>query len=118
MTRADNPTGAELAQAIVRRAAELGMTVHHFGKPLTDNPGAWVRELAKAKRPLSHTIERVRALLAGQPMPPPRPYQMAQTVISEAEAMRSPIPDPVDRDPCFLCGTRADIGCRHQAPGR
>ena len=24
-----------------------------------------------------------------------------------------PIPEPIDRDPCFMCGTRHDIGCEH-----
>lgn len=23
-------------------------------------------------------------------------------------------PEPVVRDPCFLCGTRADFGCKHR----
>jgi len=26
----------------------------------------------------------------------------------------NPPPPPVRRDPCFLCGTRGDVGCQHQ----
>lgn len=26
----------------------------------------------------------------------------------------NPAPPPVYRDPCIMCGTRGDIGCRHQ----
>jgi hypothetical protein len=33
---------------------------------------------------------------------------------ARAEA-RSPLPSVIDRTPCFRCGIRADIGCRHQA---
>jgi hypothetical protein len=24
------------------------------------------------------------------------------------------VPERVDRDPCFLCGCRGDVGCRHR----
>ena len=35
--------------------------------------------------------------------------------ISAKEDRQPPRPegDPVDRDPCFMCGVRADIGCKH-----
>ena len=37
--------------------------------------------------------------------------------IAATEAREPPRPDlePVDRDPCFMCGIRADIGCKHRA---
>ena len=28
--------------------------------------------------------------------------------------IREEAPAPVDREPCFKCGVRADVGCRHQ----
>jgi hypothetical protein len=38
-------------------------------------------------------------------------YPRAKALLAEKEAMLARV---VRRDPCFKCGVRADIGCRHQ----
>lgn len=39
------------------------------------------------------------------------PYPQAQKRMEEREAVLARV---VNRDPCFKCGVRADIGCKHQ----
>ena len=33
---------------------------------------------------------------------------------AERDAARGALPSRIDRDPCFYCGVRADVGCRHR----
>lgn len=113
-------TGAELVAAIRRRAHQLGLSVGKFAAPLSPNTTAWLRQTERAESPKPHTIERVRALLEGRPVPgaPPNNFQKSPRGVPQNLTERGPAladcPPRVERDPCFLCGTRADIGCRHQ----
>lgn len=116
-------TGAELTAAIRARAAELGPPVARFAAPLSPDPDKWLYQTARAMAPKPHTIARVQALLAGAPVPPPPPNNFQKCARRADPVLRVRVgpaitswPDPVTRDPCFRCGTRADIGCRHQAP--
>lgn len=116
----DPPTGRELADAIHAAARAAGMTPNAFIKPLrSSDPTKWLRQLAEAKTPKPHTVDRVHALLAGEPVPPPpaNNFQLYPHRPAVARVMPTPekLPDPVDREPCFFCGIRADIGCRHNA---
>ncbi len=39
-----------------------------------------------------------------------------QSRIDRSIEGRQPVPERIiDRDPCFLCGIRADLGCKHRA---
>lgn len=113
-------TGGELVRAIRRRAYERGMTVSAFAAELSPNVMTWLRQTENAAAPKPHTIERVKALLEGRPVPP-APANNFQKSPRSAPTMR-PEPGPaldncpprVDRDPCTWCGTRADVGCSHQ----
>ncbi|MDZ7894190.1 MAG: hypothetical protein U5M50_04030 [Sphingobium sp.] len=37
-------------------------------------------------------------------------------IVSAGAVGRDPVPEsaPVDRDPCFRCGVRGDLGCKHR----
>jgi hypothetical protein len=122
------PSGAELAQAVRNRAAQLRQPVRQFAAALSSDPLTWLDQVAIAQRPKAHTVARIEALLAGQPVPPapPNNFQRQRVLtqrpfavtIADRDMVRSePLPPIVERDPCFLCGIRADIGCRHQKPG-
>lgn len=115
-----SPTGAELAAAVRARAAEIGVPVQGFIAPLSSNPSTYLNQLAQAEKPKPHTVARIRALLAGEKVPPKRTY----TVQSSAGRMpvhmadRTKI-DPAtlqhsDRHACPFCGVRSDVGCSHQ----
>lgn len=117
-------TGASLTNAIRRRARELGEPLHRFAAPLSNNVETWLHQLEQAQRPKPHTIARVQALLAGEPVPPPPTNSLQNRAQLRAGprvvpvAGRNPdpadVPSPIHREPCFRCGIRADIGCKHQ----
>lgn len=66
---ASTPTGAQLIVAIEAEARRRNLTVARFIEPLTPHPQNWLKQLAIAKRPKPLTVERVRALLEGAPIP-------------------------------------------------
>lgn len=102
----ENPSGAECVAAIDRAAAARGVTTLNLVRHLSTQPNGWLRQIGGARRPSAETLERIRALLAGEAIPP-RPRHGPPVLHL---APRAP---PVTRDPCFFCGTRADLGCRH-----
>lgn len=106
-------TGAQLLAALEQRASELSVPLKDFVRPLNTNPREFIMVMRRSKEPIGLTFDRVEALLNGQPIPPAQRKPRALTQPVEREP-GGPIPDPVDRDPCFLCGTRADIGCQHR----
>lgn len=107
-------SGAEVAMAIRRAATERGQSLYEFARPLSPHPGSWVNQLEKQDLPRPHTIDRVRALLEGRPVPPPPPNnfhlgpgtggrtpQRAQTPAQPARVRRrQPRPLLQMRDPC------------------
>jgi hypothetical protein len=111
-------TGAEIVTAIRRRADELGIPVGDFAAPLSPNIYTWLRQTEQAATPKAHTLARVAALLAGQEVPPPPPNnfqkgsRQPQRHRATAEPRYDAVPEPLTRDPCFRCGTRADLGCQ------
>lgn len=106
-------TGAELARRLRLRAASLGISVNTFCAPLGGT--GFVSQLQRAAAPKPHTVARIEAFLAGSPLPPRRGYQRLHENGRAFDYSRpADPPPPVDRDPCFQCGTRADIGCKHR----
>ena len=107
-------------RAIRRRAYELGMSVSAFAEPLSPNAMTWLRQTEKADSPKPHTIERVQALLDGREVPPPpvnnfqASPRASATTMPECGPKLDHCPPRVARNPCFYCGTRADLGCRHR----
>lgn len=111
-------SGMEVVSAIEAAAAQRGVDIVTFIRPITGNRGAqaWLGEVRRAHRPKAATIERIRELLAGKVPAAPRPY-VRQAGAGRAETPITPLSEPVDRDPCFRCGVRRDIGCRHSRGG-
>jgi hypothetical protein len=121
-------TGAEIKAAIEREAHRKGVSAMQFAAPLSRWPDKWLHQLGGAQRPKPATIVRVKALLAGEQVPPApannfwkhgsdptRRAARADTLhrVSAGPAAGA-LPPPVDRDPCFRCGTRGDLGCSHR----
>lgn len=68
---AEAPTGADLFRLLEAEADRRGLTVNRFIRPLAINPGPYLANLRKAKRPKPETVARVRALIAGEDVPEP-----------------------------------------------
>lgn len=79
------PTGADLVAAIRARSAETGIAVSRLVLQLSPYPNKWLTQTECAATPKPHTIERVRALLAGEPVPPP-PTNNFQAPVASAAA--------------------------------
>lgn len=116
--RAGVTTGPDLVARIRAAAAHRSLPVEDFLRPLIGNKGgvSWLKELGRAHYPLARTITRVRDLVEGRPITPVRTYQRQPSAGSAGKAtpIDGPAPAPFDRDPCFKCGVRGDIGCRHR----
>lgn len=63
-------TGLDLYDELARAARAAGVGVSRFIRPLSSNPDTWLSQLKVAQNPTSRTIERVRALIEGRPIPP------------------------------------------------
>lgn len=109
--------GEILTLAIAQAAGKAGVPITKFARPLSPNLRQWIKQLRFARNPKPATVARIEALIAGQPVPPPpannfqaSPRKPATVIV---RTNRDPIPTsaPVDRDPCFRCGVRGDIGC-------
>ena len=105
-------TGKQLASALQAHAEQQGTTVNRLA------PDLRVVEIARAARPKAVTIERVRAILRGEPLPSRRSYQFQLERRASEGNPQGEVPEPIDRDPCAMCGTRGDIGCQHQRADR
>lgn len=112
----DEPTGAELVEAIRAAAAAEGVPLLDFVRRMVKAPTSYLLQLAEAERPTPRTVSRVRALIAGAEIPRARRYDVSMA----PEVRVSPVPPtlPVDRDPCFRCGVRGDLGCAHRPASR
>jgi len=116
---ANDVSGPEIIEALDRMAVARNVTAFTLAAQLSRHPSTWLANVSAAKRPTRATIDRVRALLEGRPVPPPpannfRPGP-ARRPTGLANAPLPPLPaivEPPSREPCFMCGVRGDIGCR------
>lgn len=109
------------AATLVRHAAHRrGITVNALLRPLTANAGKYLAQIERAERPTPRTLQRLAAIIDGRDDPGPRVYER---IHGPGAGRIVPVDLPksglfaVDRDPCFRCGTRGDLGCRHRPPG-
>lgn len=117
-------TGAQLHALLERSARQHGLPLRRFARPLSPGQiGTWLSQLREAKRPRPHTVQRVMALVEGRTPAPPPPEscgRLERPPVRRMNTAAAPAPDdaptPIERDPCFKCGTRADIGCKHRRP--
>ena len=112
-------TGADIIAALEAEAERSGVSTFSLANQLSRYPHKWLKEVARAQKPTANTIARVTALLGGSDLPPThnsgrrRTFQrVVRQTIREPELPTGLT--PVDRDPCFRCGVRADIGCMHR----
>lgn len=130
-TLEDLATGEACVAALRAAARARGISVGSFIRPLTHNPGKWLYQLERAAVPMRGTRARIRALIADEPIPPPlrrkpvsvqAPPQMApahivRSIAADLDADRARQAERLLAEqsrPCFRCGVRADVGCRHR----
>ena len=79
------------------------------------NAGALNRKLLDATREQAERYTRSRELSATfrNPVPIDRPTPVLRHTPPPGT---DPRPIALTRDPCLLCATRGDIGCKHQQP--
>lgn len=80
-----SPTGSQLVDAIRAHAAETGVAVSRLVLQLSPYPNKWLSQTECAAVPKPHTVERVRALLAGEPVPPPPSNNFQTPLASTAD---------------------------------
>lgn len=114
-------TGAEVIAAVTAAAAAQSIPVKTFIAPITSAPGRWLHDVGNAGIPREVTLARVRALLAGDPIPSRQSYIRSNDHVGRTErcgnvGSAGPLAQMVrvDRDPCPRCAVRGDIGCRHR----
>lgn len=61
--------GEYLADRLRATARARGVSVNVFVVPLTRNPAGFLQTLSCAASPRPHTIARIEALIAGEPLP-------------------------------------------------
>jgi len=66
------PSGRDLVDALRAAAAKRGVSLRLFVAPLSSNQTAFITSLEMAQKPYQLTIDRVAALIAGEPVPPAR----------------------------------------------
>ncbi|WP_218146910.1 hypothetical protein [Sphingobium sp. AP50] len=120
---ADLTTGADVIAAVTAAAARQNIPLMRFIAPLSASPSRWIRDVSNAHHPREVTLARVRALLEGRAIPGRQKYQPSGQYVGRRinpDYARPGTPkvafSPVDRDPCFKCGVRGDIGCSHRSP--
>ena len=62
-------SGEYLADRLRAAARARGVSVNVFVAPLTRNPAGFLQTLSCAASPRPHTIARIEALIAGEPLP-------------------------------------------------
>lgn len=65
-------TGEQLHQELSDAAQAAGVPLYRFVAPLFNEPNWKLEQLRIAKRPTQSTIDRVSALISGEPIPPTR----------------------------------------------
>lgn len=124
----ERPTGQEMVDAIMAGARAAGVSVNAFARPMSTQPQSWLQQLSVVRRPTALTVRRVRQLLAGEPVDPPVPTNFRRLHAPKSPTgtigaisrqphepdHRLPSPDRIDRDPCWRCGVRGEVGCEHR----
>lgn len=113
------PSGAQLYAELEAEAARRGVSMAALCLPLAKFPVNWAERLRDASRPRPATVARVRALIAGEPIPGGVSGRRVLPVARPAAVLRvevgPPVPDvlPLPRRTCFACGATSMTPCVH-----
>ena len=114
--RRGQTSGADLYAALAARATELDVPLAEFVRPLNSRAGEFLKLIQRSITPAKLTCDRVEALLNGHPIPTQQRKLRVSSLVDTERRPTGPIPDPVDRDPCFRCQVprdrHAEHGCR------
>jgi hypothetical protein len=83
-------TGEQLYNELCTAAANAGQSLASFVEPLFNGASWKIEQMRIAKAPRPRTIERVRALVAGRPLPAVRDRRAMGLTRIEAEAIGLP----------------------------
>jgi len=115
-------SGARVHAVIEQAARQAGVSLVTFVRPLSSNPFSFLAQLKIAEQPRPGTIVRVNALIAGESFTMP-PREARQAGAGDGPVPRpsvltgaAPTAAPIDREPCWYCGVRGDIGCSCPRP--
>jgi hypothetical protein len=110
-------SGARVYAVVAEAARQAKVSLTTFVRPIANNPASWIEQVRNAQQPRPGTIVRVNALLAGElvPEPPAGNFyggsKKVQAFQPSALTGIAPTSAPADREPCWYCGVRGDIGC-------
>lgn len=82
------PTGSDLIHQLWLAASARGVTLGEFARPLSSQPAKFLKQLRAARNPGPLTIERIRALIAGEDLPPPASRAFGGATKPAAEQVR------------------------------
>lgn len=90
----------------------------------TGFPSSTLESIRHASCPKGSTVDRLRSAMTAWPKVEerhaPAPFERIRVLgIHRGPAPRSTVSAPqraVPRDPCWRCGVRGDVGCKHQRP--
>lgn len=111
-------SGAQVVRMLRREAHRRGIRLAVLVRQLSNYPWTWLRQVEGAERVTAETVERVRALLAGEPVPiasaslierKPRPRSVQSLTDDPAMPQERPLP----RVTCFNCGATSMAPCDH-----
>lgn len=116
-TLPERPTGLQVVEAMQAHADEIGVDIEKLVKSISPkSPRTWLKDVQRARFPRPVTVARVKALIAGQALPPKQRYR-PQNKSGEKPHRADGADQPrIVRDPCWRCGTRGDLGCAHRPP--
>lgn len=84
----NGPSGADLVHQLWTAARASGVSLGEFVRPLTGHPAKYLRQLREAHRPGPMTVERIRALIAGETVPLPQSRAVMRSVRPAASTVR------------------------------
>jgi hypothetical protein len=81
-------TGEQLHRELSEAARAAGMSLQRFARPLFSEPNWKLEQLRIARKPKPSRIARVRALIAGEPLPEPSGNQYCRDARAYASSRR------------------------------
>ncbi len=114
----ESMSGAQVVRLLRCEAHRRGIRLAVLARQLSNYPWTWLRQVEGAERVTAETVERVRALLAGEPVPvaaaslidrKPRPRSVQSLTDDPAVPAERPLP----RVTCFNCGATSMAPCAH-----
>jgi hypothetical protein len=113
-------TGQDLYDELQRAARAAGTSLNKFAAPLfAEGQVPWkLEQLRIAKCPMPHTLARVRALIAGEPLPEARPSPIkGKTIRARYERPSGASESRLSSEAIAFRRNLTDLARTHRLPG-